>query len=444
MTGPPRRGRDREAVVTSEHYVVLGLARVRSAWFGQVSRWATSGSLAAEFVKCVSGDELGARLRSGRSFSALLIDGGLPSLDRDLIDLARSQGCAVIVVDESASRRDWSDLGVSAVLIEPLDRHTVATVIGEHAHPISEVDQPIAAPAPTTAGGWRGRLIAVLGGGGTGTSVTAMAAAQGLALDARHGGRVALADLALRADQAMLHDAGDVIPGLQELVEAHRRGRPGSDEVRSLLFACPRRGYDVLLGLRRHRDWSALRPRAVAAALDGLLRAYQVVVADLEPDLEGASDCGSVDVEERNALARACATRADVVVLTALPTVTGLHRAVQLLDEVTRAGIDPRRVLPVVNRAPRAMRQRAAVTAAVAGLAARLDGVAEHLPSPLFVPERRQIDDCLRTGDPLPQPVASLVAAGVDALLERASPPTAPTPEPITPGSLGSWRGDGG
>jgi hypothetical protein len=429
--------------VTADHYAILGLARVRSAWFGEVSRWATSGSLAAEFVKCVSGDELRARLRSGRSFSALLIDGRLPSLDRDLIDLARSQGCAVIVVDELASRHDWNDLGVSAVLIEPLERHTVATAIGEHAHPISEVDQPIATSAPATAGGWRGRLIAVLGGGGTGTSLTAMAAAQGLALDARHGGRVALADLALRADQAMLHDAGDVIPGLQELVEAHRSARPNPDQVRSLLFSCPRRNYDVLLGLRRHRDWSALRPRAVAAAIDGLLRAYQVVVTDLEPDLEGEGDCGSVDVEERNALARECATRADVVVLTAAPTVTGLHRLVQVLDEVTRAGIDPRRVLPVITRAPRSMRQRAAITSAVAGLAAGLDDVAEHLSSPLFVPERRGIDDVLRAGDPLPHPIASLVARGVDAVLERAPPPASSGPQPVIPGSLGSWSDDG-
>ena len=39
--------------------------------------------------------------------------------------------------------------------------------------------------------------------------------------------RVVLADLALHADQAMLHDARDVIPGVLELVESHRSGDAG-------------------------------------------------------------------------------------------------------------------------------------------------------------------------------------------------------------------------
>ena len=47
-----------------------------------------------------------------------------------------------------------------------------------------------------------------------------------LGADARHGGRVLLADLALRADQAMIHDAGELGPGIQELVDAHRLGHP--------------------------------------------------------------------------------------------------------------------------------------------------------------------------------------------------------------------------
>ena len=76
-------------------------------------------------------------------------------------------------------------------------------------------------------------------------------------------GAVLLADFRLHAEQAMLHDARDVVPGVQELVDAFRAGRPADGEVRALTFAVPERGYQLLLGLRRARAWSTIRPRAV-------------------------------------------------------------------------------------------------------------------------------------------------------------------------------------
>ena len=54
--------------MTSEHYVVLGAARPRAAWFADVGRWATSAALPVEFVRCVSADEVRARLAAGRSW----------------------------------------------------------------------------------------------------------------------------------------------------------------------------------------------------------------------------------------------------------------------------------------------------------------------------------------------------------------------------------------
>ena len=54
--------------MAGERYVVLGLATARSAWFTDVARWATVGSVPVEFVKCIDADELRARLpRAGRS-----------------------------------------------------------------------------------------------------------------------------------------------------------------------------------------------------------------------------------------------------------------------------------------------------------------------------------------------------------------------------------------
>ena len=100
----------------ADRYVVLGLARARAAWFGEVARWATAAALPIDFVKSVSVEEVRTRLRSGRPFSALLVDGGLPALDRDLVELAAQQRCAVIAVDDGRSPRAWRELGVAAVL----------------------------------------------------------------------------------------------------------------------------------------------------------------------------------------------------------------------------------------------------------------------------------------------------------------------------------------
>src|SRR3954462_6786779 len=99
-----------------ERFVAIGLARARSGWFSEVARWSTSAAIPVEFVKCVTVEEVRARLASGRAFSALLVDGGLSGVDRDLLDEARSCGCAVVVVHDGRVDRDWSLLGATTVL----------------------------------------------------------------------------------------------------------------------------------------------------------------------------------------------------------------------------------------------------------------------------------------------------------------------------------------
>ncbi len=96
-----------------ERYVVLGLGQARSPWFRDLARMATAGSVPLEFVKCVSHEEAHVRLASGRAFSALLVDGGLPGVDRDLIGDARRAGVAVLVVEHPRVARDWDALGAT-------------------------------------------------------------------------------------------------------------------------------------------------------------------------------------------------------------------------------------------------------------------------------------------------------------------------------------------
>ncbi len=425
----------------SGRYVVVGLANVRSFWFREVGRWATAAAIPVDFVKCVSVEELRARLGSGRSFSAVLLDAGLVGIDRDLLDLASDTGAAVLVVGDGRTTRDWVGLGATAVLPESFQRHELMDELDRHGRLIERAGGgPATAGEPPASPGWSGRLLAVTGGAGAGSSTLAMALAQGLGDDPRYTDLILLADLALRADLAMLHDARDVVPGLQELVDAHRSGSPTPAEVRATTFAAPERGYRLLLGLRRPRDWSVLRPRALAATVDSLLAAHRLVVADIEAELDGEDETGSVDIEERNSLARTAAGRADLVVAVGNPTVKGVHDLVRVIADLVAFGVDPARLLPVVNRSGRSARQRSEITAAFGELVAP---ISTTLPSPLHLPERRRLDDSVRDGIRLHSSLSRPLAAAVAAALKRLDPRPAPAPAvPVTPGSLGRYHDD--
>ncbi len=429
--------------MAGERYVALGLARVRAPWFTEVARWATSGSLAMDFVKTMSTDEVRARLDSGRPFSALLIDGGLSGVDRDLLELARERGAAVIVVAVD-SGRDWTSLGAAATLPPDFDRSALEAALAEHAAPIGAADDLPGQPSfDEPVPGFRARTVAVTGPGGTGRSLVAAALAQGFATDVAHSDTVLLADLALHADQAMLHDARDVIPGVLELVEGHRSGSPSPDEVRSLTFDIVGRRYRLLLGLRRHRDWTALRPRALRAALDGLRRSFTLVVADVDDDLEGESLTGSADVEDRNLLARTTIAMADVVVIVGIGGPKGVHSLLRVVRDCLAAGVPSERVVMVVNRSPKRGPGRAETSRAITELLLA-SHPAETLLSPVFLPERRHLDETIRDVAAIP---AALVDPVTSAVLGRlratdAHPPTASDdgePVPVDLGSLGAW-----
>lgn len=428
--------------MTGERYVGLGLATARSAWFTRVARWATVGSVPLDFVKCIDADEVRARLTSGRPFSVVLIDAATGDLDRDLLDLAAGRGVGVIVIDDDRADRDWVSLGARAVLAPSFDRQALIDVLGEVSQMIGgaaslTVDDPTAAPDPRG----QGRFIAVTGRGGTGASTVAMALAQGLANDDLYAGQVLLADLKLDADLAMLHDARDVVPGLQELVDAHRHGHPTGDEVRRLTFEVLNRRYRLLLGLRRHRDWTVLRPRSLDEGLAGLRRSFRYVVADVDTDLEGQAETGSVEIEERNLLARTTVARADVVIAVGLPGLKGLHALVRVVDDLRDHGVDPRRTLAVINRVGRNQRAKAELRRTFAALT----GEHDRGPALVFLPERRGMDDLHRDGARLPGSLTGPMVGAVRAILDRAGAAprrTGVEPTPVTPGSLGSWAAE--
>lgn len=432
-------------MVSGDRYVLIGLAQARSGWFRAVAQWANSGTIPAEFVKCVSAEEMTARLGSGRRFSAVLIDATLPAFDRDLVDRARAAGCVVVAVDRAiAGTRDLRALGAAAILPDFFDPKSLLDVLTSHATLVARGESLPGEPAEDSAIQWRGQVATMCGAGGTGVSTVAMALAQGLAGDPRNGRSVLLADLALHAEQAMLHDARDIVPGVQELVEAHRSGRLAAPEVRALAFDVEERGYQLLLGLRRAQAWATIRPRAFEAAFESLRSTYRVVVCDSDGDLEGEEGGGSIEVEERNAMSRTAALRADVAFAVGLPGMKGLHSLLRVLSDLRTTGVDPERIVPVVNRAPRGGRARSEMTATIDALASA--GGATFGP-PLFLPEVK-LEKLLRDGLRLPATLTEPLVGAFGAVVHHGPAParsaTATTGVRVRPGSLGTWSDDDG
>lgn len=427
-----------------DRWVVLGLAPARSAWFGQLAHWATAGTIPVELLRCQSAEELRARLAGPRPVSAALVDAAVQGLDRDLVGGGPNR-VPVLVVGARDDR--WSHLGAAAVLDPAFDPIALLDALAATARPVVDADRipgdPAEAVLPSVA---HGRLVAVCGTGGVGASTVAVALAQGLA--AGVGGEtlpppVVLADLCRRADQAMLHDVRDVLVGAQELVEAHRAAAPDVGHVRAHCLPVPERGYDLLLGLRRPRAWAGLRPRAIAAAVGGLRRAYGTVVADIEGELEGEADTGSIDVEERHALARTAVQGADIVLVVGSAGLHGVHALARLVHDVAGLGVHPGRILPVVNQPPRRAGPRAEVTAALAELC---NTPAGRPAPPLHVPSRK-VDEAFRDGAPLPDALArataraAAVVAGRAPVLQSSEGIDPHAPRLVRPGSLGALVG---
>lgn len=427
--------------MAADTYVVLGLARARSEWFRRVSLWATSAAVPADFVKCVSAEELRALLASGRTFSAALLDAALPDVDRDLLAALNGAGCPPLIVETATSTRAWSTLGATATLPAELDQQTLLKALANHAVPVGRGALP-RSPQPSSPAQAivPAPLAAVCGTGGSGASVAAIALAQGLAGDAddAQGRPVLLADLHLRADQAMLHDARDIVPGVQELIEAYRAGEPDARAVRRLTFDVVERGYHLLLGLRRARHWPSVRPHAFQAALDGLRRAFSTVVCDLAPEFEGERETGSIDIEDRHVMSRTVATRAAAVFAIGRPGLTGLHALVRLVDELLALGVPASRIVPALNPAPRSPRARAELTRSFARLVAPIEGAA-GLPSPIFL-ARRNVEQALIDGVALPGDLAKTMLGAWNAIgAEQVEAGSELAPQPVAPGSLGRW-----
>lgn len=414
----------------ADRHVILGLARSRARWFGELTRWETTAIAPIEVVKTLTVEEATAVITTGRPVSVVLLDAELPRFDRSVIAEAARHDVPTILVGRNATR-DWESLGCAARIDDDFERDALVELLDRIAPRIPSGRTrrtgrvELAAPAP------RGHLIGVIGTGGSGTSTIAMAIAQSWAED---DGDVVLVDGCRRADLAMYHDVGDVIPGLPELVEMHRGDDADPAEIRGIELDSGR-GYRLVLGLRRPRDWAGLRSSAVAASIDGLRRTHEAVVVDLDPDLETESETGSADIEDRHAVTLAVARAAGAMVVVTGSDLKGTHDAAWLLEGLRRIGASPDRLVVVANRAPRSPVTRAATARAIRSL-----GGDEPMPVE-FVRIHRGLESIQRTAERLPAGIGRGPLHAVRRML--VAPVTGPTvePEPVRIGELGALSG---
>jgi MinD-like ATPase involved in chromosome partitioning or flagellar assembly len=415
-------------------FVVLGLAPAGSEWLRALARWAGPDTSPVELVVCRSAEEVRARLAGGRPFSALLVDAAMPAGSRDLIHAATEAGCPAVVCGVPAGRRRRYATGAAAVLGATWTEDDLLRVLADHNAPVA---LPHDQHAPRRPGGEgpRASLVAVSGAGGAGASTVAIALAHGLAEP--HAIRPALlCDLRLHAELGVLHHIRGMTPGVDDLVDLFRAAEPSPEHVLAMTTPIEGRRYRLLLGLRESTAWATIGPRAFDAALDGLRRVAACVVADVDADLEGEDDGGSIDVEERNVMSRATCAAADVVVVVGAAGTKGVHTLTRVLRAMLAFGVPPERVVTVVNRAPNHLRERAAILRAVAAVTGP-----GALTASVFVPDRPS-DDALTLLDEISEPLIRAVRdrwsiVGTNA--RRAS-----RLRRVVPGSLGSWASSTG
>jgi len=134
-------------------------------------------------------------------------------------------------------------------------------------------------------------------------------------------------------------------------------------------------------------------------------------------------------------MARSVALAAEAVAIVGVPGVKGLHALVRAVNEFREHGVEPDKILAVVNLASRNQRAKAELSRSFAELAGTPPVI-----GPIFVGERRGLDEIHRDGARLPSSLTGPLTGAVRAVLQRA-PTTGTTAEPVAvpPGSLGTW-----
>lgn len=322
---------------------IAGIVSARSTWSSRISGWAEASTLPIDFIKFVSLTEF-CRIDTA-SFDALMLDENC-NLDNESLTKLTDAQISVIVIGLLSRDLAATIKPLTPTILSPEFDSSELLEIVEKLQ--AEVKTPL-----TKAVDVKGQLIAVTGAGGSGASTVAIAIAQQLGKFGSIAGATGLLDAKLRGNLALLHDIGDVIPGVDELIESARAGVVTRMQVRDVAFPIPQRNYDVIAGAPKHNLWTTWSRSRVERVIDGLRDAYRIIVADVDHDIEGEAESGALEIEERNVLARTILSNADHIVLTIANSISGFARGVNIVNELKDFGCDIDALTIVLNESRR-------------------------------------------------------------------------------------------
>lgn len=391
---------------------IAALAHPRAQWPATVARWADGGGLPVELLTCLSPDELTAALASGRRISAVLLDGASGRVEEQLVAEIRRCGAEPVGVEALDVSADWDRLGISSILHAEFDREDLVGLLDTACSVEQPSDRAVHGVTLSTTAR-NAAVVTVCGSGGCGTSVVAMALAQGFAgtagglvdpTDEGTEARVLLIDLARRAHQAMYHHTGDVIPGLVDLIGKVRRGTTDGAEIQATTFGTGR-GYRLLLGAPTLRESASLGSTMISEALVAAAHHNDIVVVDHDGD--------QPEGHTREVLGEA----ASLWVIVVGPGIKGLHDAVRLTAEACGSGVAARQILVTCNRVRRRDPQRIAFPVEFSRITR---GMGIDIAPVLMLPEVR-LEAVHRDVAPLPRNITRPLINRASRLLDAAA-----------------------
>jgi hypothetical protein len=162
-------------------------------------------------------------------------------------------------------------------------------------------------------------------------------------------------------------------------------------------------------------------------------------VVDHDADLEREADTGSMDVEDRHAVALTTVGAADLVVVVGGQGLKGLHDTARIIDDLCRIGVPPDLILPVLNGAPRSPATRAQLTRALRELTSERTRDGRSVRPPCFVRHHRSLEGRHRSAARLPEQLsAGLAGVAADVLAGTPASRDEDRPVRIRPGELGA------
>lgn len=375
--------------------------------------------------RCVDIADLLAVSRAGM-VAVAVVDAALPRLDRDEVARLRSDGVAVLLVEDASTLGTSLSLGAADCVGAGEDvERVVSRIRALSSQPPASV--PVEEPARQTEPAPTGRLVAVWGPNGAPGRTTL---AVNLAAESALSGESALLVDADTAGGAVSTVLGllDEAPGLAAACRAAARGRldPAVLAAHALQVEPNLR---VLTGATRPDRWRELRPAALEAVWESARHLADLVVVDLAAGLDG-DDGHPYDTAlvRPGGVSSAVLGVADLVVVVGSADPLGMLRLVHALDQLTESASHLPRLV-VVNR----VRESVVGRHPARQVRLALDRFAAVAAVHVLPFDADAADLAIRRAQPLARVApSSPLRTGVVEVLRAARPSTADATGPMT------------